>query len=157
MITRLAIAAALTALALPAQKYRGPQPEKADLLYLVHGDSLAPTDEVQAKEEQKKDLIIYTVPGAASTVKTPLAGPILMVKADKLIPEKLALYRFTSKSGMREIVFNRKKPKENRPIRFSIDRVADGLFKLEVNESLENGEYGFSPEGSNQVFCFQVY
>lgn len=157
MLTRLVFVAALTALALPAQKYRGPQPEKADLLYLVHGDNLVATDEVEAKEEQRKDLIIYTVQGASSTAKTPLSGPILMVKADKLIPEKLALYRFTSKGGVREVTFNKKKPKDNRPIRFSIDRIAEGLFKLEVSESLENGEYGFSPEGSNQVFCFQVY
>jgi len=33
----------------------------------------------------------------------------------------------------------------------------DKLYKLEVEESLEPGEYGFSAEGSNQVFCFQVF
>ena len=32
-----------------------------------------------------------------------------------------------------------------------------GLYRLEVEESLEPGEYAFSPEGSNQVFCFQVF
>jgi len=26
-----------------------------------------------------------------------------------------------------------------------------------VSESLEPGEYSLSPEGSNQVFCFQVF
>jgi len=35
--------------------------------------------------------------------------------------------------------------------------VSEGLYRLEVNESLENGEYGLTPEGANQVFCFQVY
>jgi hypothetical protein len=29
-----------------------------------------------------------------------------------------------------------------------------GLFKLEVNEYLPNGEYCLSPDGTNQVFCF---
>ena len=31
------------------------------------------------------------------------------------------------------------------------------LYRLEVEESLEPGEYALSAEGSNQVFCFQVY
>jgi hypothetical protein len=33
----------------------------------------------------------------------------------------------------------------------------DKLYRLEVEESLEPGEYALSAEGSNQVFCFQVY
>jgi hypothetical protein len=33
----------------------------------------------------------------------------------------------------------------------------DKLYRLEVEESLEPGEYALSPEGSNQVFCFQVF
>ena len=36
-------------------------------------------------------------------------------------------------------------------------RIGDKLYRLEVEESLEPGEYSISPEGSNQVFCFQVY
>ena len=33
----------------------------------------------------------------------------------------------------------------------------DGLHKMEVDESLEPGEYSLSPEGSNRVFCFKVF
>ena len=33
----------------------------------------------------------------------------------------------------------------------------DKLYKIEVSDSLEPGEYTLTPEGSNQVFCFQVY
>jgi hypothetical protein len=31
------------------------------------------------------------------------------------------------------------------------------LYRVEANETLENGEYALSPDGSDQVFCFQVY
>ena len=31
------------------------------------------------------------------------------------------------------------------------------IYRIDVGESLENGEYSLTPEGSNQVFCFQVY
>jgi hypothetical protein len=34
---------------------------------------------------------------------------------------------------------------------------SDNLYKLEVEDELENGEYSLSPAGSNQAFCFQVY
>jgi hypothetical protein len=55
--------------------------------------------------------------------------------------------------------------KPGRPIRVEITRLTnDKLWRIEVNESLEPGEYSFSPgsnerqgwKGSNQVFCFQV-
>jgi hypothetical protein len=36
-------------------------------------------------------------------------------------------------------------------------RLDKDLYKLEAVESLEPGEYSLSPEGSDQVFCFQVY
>jgi hypothetical protein len=38
-----------------------------------------------------------------------------------------------------------------------VTRLASDLYRIEVNESLEPGEYSLSPEGSNQVFCFEVF
>ena len=38
-----------------------------------------------------------------------------------------------------------------------LTKLDDALYRVEVNEVLENGEYSLSPRGSNQVFCFQVY
>ena len=72
------------------------------------------------------------------------------------MPDRLQLYKLDSKNGRREILFNHKKPP--RPIRVSVTRLAPGgLYKIEVDESLEDGEYSLSPVGSNQVFCFQVF
>jgi hypothetical protein len=65
------------------------------------------------------------------------------------------LYRFDVKGGRREIVFSSKKPPK--PIRIEVSRLDKGLYKIEVDDSLEPGEYSLSPEGSNQVFCFAVY
>jgi hypothetical protein len=139
-----------------AQKYDGPRPPKPDLPYLKHADNLVATEESKAVEEkQKKDDILYMVEGAASTARTPLASPIFLLQADKLSPDKLGLYRLDVKGNHREILFGAKK--QPRAIRLDVTRVDGNLFRIEVDESLEPGEYSLSPEGSNQVFCFQVY
>jgi hypothetical protein len=139
-----------------AQKYSGPFPAKPDVPYLKHADSLVATEATEAKEEKgKKDEITYVVAGAASSARTPLASPIFLLQTEKLTAASLALYRLETKNGRREIMFAPKK--QPKAIRMEATRIADRLFRLEVEESLEPGEYSITPEGSNQVFCFQVY
>ena len=56
----------------------------------------------------------------------------------------------------REIVFSPKK--QPKAIGVELTHLNNQkLYRLEVEDSLEPGEYAFSPEGSNQVFCFQIY
>jgi hypothetical protein len=139
-----------------AQKYSGPRPPKADLPYLKHGEDLVSTEATEAKEGKlKKDDRLYTIAGPSSTAKTPLASPIFLFQSDKLAPDKLQLYKLEVKSGRREIVFGaRKRPQ---PIRLEVTRLDGDLYRMEVGDSLERGEYSITPEGSNQVFCFQVF
>jgi hypothetical protein len=139
-----------------AQKYDGPRPPKPDVPYLKHADTLIPTEAVMAKEEKKKDDTTYVIDGANSTAKTPLASPIFLMQAGKVAPDKLALYKLEIKSGRREIFFPARKSPQ--AIRIVVTKLSsDGLWKIEVDESLEPGEYSLSPEGSAQVFCFQVF
>ncbi|MEX2264403.1 MAG: hypothetical protein WD696_20785 [Bryobacteraceae bacterium] len=141
-----------------AQKYTGPQPPKPDVPYLVHADSLLETEVSEAREETRKDNLAYVVSGEKSSVRTPLAGPILLLKSEKIAPDKLQLYRVESKGGQREVVFSKKKKDATgQPIRLSLARLEESLYRIEVDESLENGEYCLSPSGENRVFCFQVY
>jgi len=86
-----------------------------------------------------------------------LAGPSFLIQADKVSPEKLQLYRFEVKNGHREVFFSKKGKGSARPRRRNVNSLGGGLFKIDVAESLENGEYGLSPDGTDQVFCFQVY
>lgn len=144
---------ALAALAQP--KYSGPRPPKPDIPYLLHADNLVATEAGEAKENPRKDDILYTIAGASSPAKTPLASPILLLAAEKLDPTRLQLYKLESRGGQREILLRKKKPTQ--PIRIDVTRVAEGIYRIEVGESLENGEYSLTPEESNQVFCFQVY
>lgn len=150
----LAISFALSGQSKSKSKYEGPWPAKPDIPYLKHASSLIPTEVGMAREEKKKDDITYVVEGATSPAITPLASPILIVQIDKLPIEKLGLYRLESKNGRRELLATPKKPPK--VIRIEIDKLADKLYKIEVGDSLERGEYSLSPEGSNQVFCFQV-
>jgi len=141
-----------------AQTYKGPRPPKPDVPCLLHADSLVEMEASEAREQEKKDEVTYVIPGGSSPVKTPLASPVFLLQAEKLIPDKLQLYKLESKSGQREVLFSRKKKQTARPIRLEVTRIgSDNLYRIEVGESLENGEYSLTPDGSNQVFCFQVY
>ena len=152
---RLPLLVLAAAFAATAQKYDGPMPPKPDLPYLKHASSLVPTEAAQAQEEKKKDDILYTIAGPNSSAKTPLASPIFIIQSDKIVAERLVLYKLDSKSGHREILFGPKK--KPRAYRLDVSRLGGNVYRIEVNESLEPGEYSISPEGSNQVFCFQVY
>ena len=156
---RGSVALLVCGVALLAQKYSGPRPPQRDLLYLVHASNLVPTEAVQAHEETKKDNITYWIGGPSSPARTPLAEPIFLLATDKLSAESLELYKFDIKNGRREVTLAQKSRRGSGPreLRVSVTRLDSGLFRLEAAESLENGEYGMSPSGSNVVFCFQVY
>jgi hypothetical protein len=151
----LLIAAAFAA---TAQNYDGPRPEKKDLPYLKHATNLVPTEVVIAKEDSKRSSgSLYTIEGANSTAATPLAAPVFLIQVDKIAPEKLSLYKLDSKAGHREIFITPKKSVT--AIRLEIDKVSsDNIWKIEVSDSLEAGEYCLTVDGdsSNQAFCFRV-
>src|SRR5215467_1714665 len=141
-----------------AQKYSGPRPPKRDTVYLLHADNLVPTEMVEAKQDSKKNEIQYTVDGTASSARTPLAEPIFIFESDKIQPQSLELYRFEVKNGRREVTMVQRRTRGGpKPLRLSVTRLEGKLYRIEADEALENGEYGLSPNGSNAVFCFEVY
>ena len=145
------------ALAAPAQKYDGPRPPKKDLPYLKHASNLIPTEDVIAKEDQKSNGSTYVIAGANSSAVTPLASPIFLIQADKISPDKLSLYKLDSKSDHREIYISPKK--QSIAIRMEATKISsDNIWKLEVDDSLDPGEYCLTIDGdsSNQAFCFRV-
>ncbi len=147
-----------SSLGLPAQTYKGPRPPKQDVPYLLHAQNLIEAEVSEAKEKEDKDEIVYTVPGESSSARTPLASPIFLLQAQNLQPERLQLYRFEVRNGQREVSFSKKKKKSTRPLMLTVTRLSnDNIYRLEAVDSLEKGEYSLTPEGSNQVFCFQVY
>lgn len=63
-----------------------------------------------------------------------------------------------AKGGTRQLILPLKAGKNApKPLRMNVTRVNDNLYRLELSETLTNGEYTLSPEGSNQVFSFSVY
>ena len=160
MSTRSLAAVLFLSCALLAQKYSGPRPPKSDIPYLLHADNLVETEAGTAKEQSKKDEITYVVAGASSPVKTPLASPIFLMQAEKIAPERMQLYKLETRNGQREVLFSRKKKQTAKPIRLSFNKLtSDNLYRFEVDESLENGEYCLTvdQDESNRVFSFQVY
>lgn len=156
MLRRIFWLGIVAALAASAQKYDGPKPPKPDLPYLKHGDTLVPTEAVVAKEDKKKDDTTYTIDGAASSAKTPLAAPIFLMQAGNVAPSHLQLFKLEVKNEHRQLLWPARKPPQ--AIRIVVTKLSsDGIWKIEVDESLEPGEYWLSPENSNQAFCFQVF
>ncbi|MBS1825747.1 MAG: hypothetical protein JST93_10535 [Acidobacteria bacterium] len=156
----LALFFCLASLALAQKKYDGPKPSKQDVVFLLHAGNLVSTEVAVAKEEKRKDDRAYIVDGAASSAKTPLAEPIFLIDAKTVQVDRLQLYKLDVKNGKREVVFppaNKRKKDSPRPLHLSMKRLGEGIYRLEANEYLQNGEYALTPEGSDQVFLFQVY
>src|ERR1700732_1080009 len=110
---RLAFLLMLLVPAFAADKYDGPRPSQTDMAYLVHADNLLPTEALEAKSESG----VYTVPGAASSARTPLAEPIFLIESDKVLPERLELYRWDVKGGHRELAASKgKRKRASRPL-----------------------------------------
>jgi hypothetical protein len=128
-----------------------------DMVYLVHADNLIPTETADAKQENKKNDSTFSVAGASSSARTPLAEPIFIIQSDRISAESLELYRFEIKSGHRELTLSGRRGSGPKALHLSVTRLERGLYKVEAAEVLENGEYALTPNGSNQVFCFEVY
>lgn len=139
------------------EKYKGPRPLKQDLPYLVHADNLVPTEVGQATAESHKHGSTYTIAGASSPARTPLAEPIFLIDANTILPDQLEMYRLEVKNGQREITLSGGRHGSGRPIHLSVTPLGGHLYRVEAAEMLENGEYVLTPNGSNQVFCFEIY
>ena len=145
----IAVAAAQT------PKYAGPVPPKTDLPYLKHANNLVETEAVDFKEDRTNDDVLFTVPGDASPAKTPLALPVFLIKTVKLNPERLQMYRLEAKNGHREITLSGKKRADIIHVRVT-RLTADGLFRMEVADGLDSGQYVLSLDGTDRGFCFEI-
>ena len=154
MTFRLLPLAAALLLAAHAQSSSALKPPKPDLPYLKHADNLVSTEVVQAKEEKKKDESTFVIPGAESSAKTPLALPIFLFQSDKIAVDSLQLYKLDVKNGHREVTTGKKGAE---PINLQVTPLSGKLYRIEVYNELEPGEYSLSPNNSNTAFCFQVF
>jgi len=157
MARKLAIAALVAARLLAQDLYKGPYPPKPNLPYIVHADNLIETESKTAHEQTTKNATIYTVDGDKSTARTPLANPTLVIDATTLDAEKLALFRFDIKNGHREVTLRQDGKGGSVPLHIETTKVSGHLYQIRVVDSLANGEYGLSPDGSNDAFCFEVF
>jgi hypothetical protein len=137
--------------------YTGPIPPKADILYLLHASTLVETQVSEAKQDSKKGGTTFSIDGASSPARTPLAEPIFIVRVEKLNPDRLELYKFDVNKGRRELTIKDNPGRNDRALHLSVTKLSKDLYRIEASEPLPNGEYSLSPSGSNQVFAFQVY
>ncbi|MCX7604485.1 MAG: hypothetical protein N2036_10465, partial [Bryobacteraceae bacterium] len=135
--------ASLPLAAQTAKKYTGPRPEKADVPYLLHATRLIELEQKVASEAKTKEGTVYTVAGAESPVKTPVPEPIFLFRADKINPDRLTLFRMTVRGGSRTLTFpegGRRRKDGPKPVFLLVTMLEPGLYRVEVNEPLEDGE-----------------
>jgi hypothetical protein len=142
-----------------ADRYNGPRPPKPDIPYLLHANHLVETEVSEAREQSGKKETMYVIPGAASPAKTPMAEPIFIIESSHITPEQIELYRLDVKNGAREVLLTQKRRghTDAGPFHMLVTRLAEHLYKIEADEPLQNGQYSLSPNGSNRVFCFEIY
>lgn len=156
---RLVLVAALCAAVFGAEKYNGPRPPKPDIPYLLHANKLVETEAVEARDQQTKDGMTYTINGASSPARTPMAEPIFLIEVEKANPNAFELYKLEVKGGNRHVtmLMGRKARGGPRPLRLTVQKVEGKLYRIEAGEGLENGQYSLSPSDSNKAFCFEVF
>jgi len=156
---RFFLAVTLLSASMFAAEYKGPRPPKADIPYLLHADTLIQTEVTEAKQETQKKTTAYTVSGASSPARTPLAEPIFLMEQNRIDPGTLELWKLEVRNGQRVISMTGGSHKRGSagPFHLTVTKIADGLFRIEVEDILENGEYSLSPTGSNVAFCFEEY
>lgn len=153
MPLRLLLSILVVACAATAQKYAGPKPPKPDLPYLKHASTLLATEAVEARPQKTKGDTLYTIGGANSATKTPLAAPIFLFDSAGINPASLRLFQLESKNGHREFAVR----SSEEPIRIEVAPLGGTLWKIEPSNGLDPGEYALLASGSNQVFCFAVF
>jgi hypothetical protein len=142
-----------------AEDYKGPHPPKTDIPYLLHASDLVATEVADASQESGKKSAMFTVPGATSPVRTPLAEPIFILDSRSVDPASLELWRFEVRGGQRAVSITSgvHRKGSSGPFHLSVTKVGEHLFRVEAQDMLENGEYALVPATSTRAFCFQVY
>jgi hypothetical protein len=157
MRSKIALAFALAGCLAAADKYAGPVPAKPDLPYLLHASSLVETEVADARQEGKKT-DTFIISGASSPARTPLAEPIFIVDARNIQPESIELYRLDVKGGNREVSLSGNRRRGgSKALHLAVKPLGGHLFRVEVDEALDNGEYALSPAGDNRAYCFEIY
>jgi hypothetical protein len=158
MARPLTIAILYVAILAGQPKYTGPKPTQKNVPYLVHAGNPVEIETSTAFQIINNDLITYVISGEKSTARTPLASPIFVIESTGITDvEKLRLFRLEAKDGHRTVTFHRKGLRGAMPLRIEIKAISGGLYQIEVADSLSPGQYALTPDGANQVFCFEVF
>jgi hypothetical protein len=158
MRSKIALALVITGcLFAAAEKYDGPVPPKPDIPYLLHASTLVETEVADAKQEGKKN-DTFLISGASSPARTPLAEPIFIIDARQIQPETIELYRLDVKSGNREVSLSSNRRRGgSHALHLTVKSLSGHLYRVEVDEALDNGEYALSPANDNRAYCFEIY
>jgi hypothetical protein len=157
MYSKIAFLFVIAASIAAAAKYDGPVPPKSDIPYLLHASNLIETEVADARQEGKKN-DTFVISGASSSARTPLAEPIFIIDARQIRPETIELYKLDVKGGSRQVSLGTDRRRGgSRALHLAVKPLGGHLYRVEVDEPLEDGEYALSPSGDNHAYCFAIY
>ena len=68
----------------------------------------------------------------------------------------ILLYKLDVKGARRELQLSGAR-RNSKALHLAVTRLGQGLYRIEVDEELDNGEYALTPMGSSRVFCFEIF
>lgn len=151
-----------------------PEPETIGTVYYFDSrtNSLRPLERQIARVKWKRNLgTIFGITGAKAVAELKeTKSPFRIRQGEKLEflvrlptgvdPGKFQLFSWSIKDQKRWTMVSRPATtsKKTQPglLLYDVVQVGESLYKLIPVQELRPGEYGFSPDGSNEVFCFGI-
>ena len=132
------------------------------VVYYADRDGFKPLDKETEVESGRKNYSAK-VKGAHATIRRPAVRPQVF-RVCMVDPTRFKLYRFKSEGNARICTIAKiniwiggsKNVLSESEIPLSIQSAEDGCFTLTPQKTLDDGEFGFSPYESSDVFTFGV-
>ena len=142
-----------------AADYKGPLPPKPDLPYLLHASTLVPTEAVMASQSAQKKSSTFTIQGASSSAKTPLAEPIFILETKSLDPASLELWRFEVRNGERSVSVTGGVHHKGAsgPYHLTVTKIGDRLYRLEAEEMWRTANIRCHPRAPIRRSAFRFF
>ena len=139
-------------------KEGAPLPESG-VLYLTLGTKVIKLESTVAQyTTTADDEVFVVVPGEASPTSTTLKRPVI-VSEGQTVPEGafvLELYRMEAKSGNRRLLYRVGNRIVASKIPIEMTALSRHLYQVEVSEDLTPGQYCLTPNGSDEMFLFEI-
>ncbi|MGO9263156.1 MAG: hypothetical protein ACLQU1_43785 [Bryobacteraceae bacterium] len=143
----------------PAEPARSlAEPEEPGAVYFRNGSgNLVPLERTQAEARKRGATQYWEMPGARSPIRLKTAASLLFAVrlAKGIDPDSFSLFPLETANGSRRTKTDPRRKNAPLTVAFDVTKAGESTYNLTVKD-LAPGEYAFSPDGSNDGYCFGV-